>query len=144
MGRINKHIEGFKEALKKEGLKFTEQRFQLFKFLFENKGHYECEDLINRINIKDKKVSRATVYRTLDILVKYNFVRKIVLDDGIARYENKISTKHHDHMICIETGDIIEFCNDDIERIQDEVANAHGYEIVKHVHQLFVKPLNKK
>ena len=144
MGRIDKHIDDFKDALKKEGLKFTEQRLQLFKFLFENKGHYECEDLIKKINRKDRKVSRATVYRTLDILVKYNFVRKIVLDDGIARYENKISTKHHDHMICIETGDIIEFCNDDIERIQDEVAMAHGYKIVKHVHQLFVKPINKK
>ena len=47
-------------------------------------------------------------------------------------------------MICIETGDIIEFCNEDIERIQDEVAMEHGYEIVKHVHQLFVKPINKK
>ena len=144
MGRIDKHIHDFKDALKKEGLKFTDQRLQLFKFLFENKGHYECEDLIKKINRKDRKVSRATVYRTLDILVKYNFVRKIVLDDGIARYENKISTKHHDHMICIETGDIIEFCNDDIERIQDEVAMAHGYKIVKHVHQLFVKPINKK
>ena len=127
MGRIDKHIDDFKDALKKEGLKSTEQRLQLFKFLFENKGHYECEDLIKKINKKDRKVSRATVYRTLDILVKYNFVRKIVLDDGIARYENQISTKHHDHMICIETGDIIEFCNDDIERIQDEVAMAHGY-----------------
>ena len=135
MGRIDKHIEGFKEALKKEGLKFTEQRFQLFKFLFENKGHYECEDLIKRINIKDKKVSRATVYRTLDILVKYNFVRKIVLDDGIARYENKISTKHHDHMICIETGKILEFRSDEIESIQEKIAEDMGDEIVKHVHQ---------
>ena len=144
MSRIDKHIDDFKDALKKEGLKFTEQRLQLFKFLFENKGHYECEDLINRINRKDRKVSRATVYRTLDILVKYNFVRKIVLDDGIYRYENKISTKHHDHMICIETGDIIVFHNNEIEDLQDKIAERHGYKIVRHVHQLFVKPLSSK
>ena len=53
------------------------------------------------------RVSRATVYRTLDILVKYNFARKLVLDDGIARYENKLDSKHHDHMICIDTGKIV-------------------------------------
>jgi len=140
MSEIKKHIENFKSALKNEGLKFTEQRLQLFKFLYENKGHFECEELIIKINKKNQKVSRATIYRTLDILVKYNFVRKIVLDDGIARYENKISTKHHDHMICIESGNIIEFFNENIERIQDEIAEKHGYVIVKHVHQLFVKP----
>ena len=143
MSKIKKHIDNFKSALKKEGLKFTEQRLQLFKFLYENKGHFECEELIIEMNKKNQKVSRATIYRTLDILVKYNFVRKLVLDDGVARYENKISTKHHDHMICIETGDIIEFFNEDIERIQDEIAEQNGYVIVKHVHQLFVKPKNK-
>ena len=143
MSKIEKHIDNFKSALKKEGLKFTEQRLQLFKFLYENKGHFECEELIIEMNKKNQKVSRATIYRTLDILVKYNFVRKLVLDDGVARYENKISTKHHDHMICIATGDIIEFFNDDIERIQDEIAEKNGYVIVKHVHQLFVKPKNK-
>ena len=144
MSKIDEHIKNFKLALKKEGLKFTEQRFQLFKFLYKNKGHYECEELINKLNKKNQKVSRATIYRTLDILVKYNFVRKIVLDDGIARYENKISSKHHDHMICIETGDIIEFYDDDIERIQEEIAQKNGYVIVKHVHQLFVKPIKNE
>ena len=144
MSDIKIHIEKFKLALKKEGLKFTEQRFQLFKFLYKNDGHYECEDIIRKINKKNQKLSRATVYRTLDILVKYGFVRKIVLDDGVARYENKISSKHHDHMICIESGEIIEFYNDEIEKIQDEIAEKHGYVIVKHVHQLFVKPKVKK
>lgn len=139
--KMTKHLNDFKLALKNENLKFTEQRFQLFKFLYENKGHFECEELIKKINKKNQKLSRATIYRSLDILVKYNFVRKIVLDDGIARYENKISSKHHDHMICIESGDIIEFYNDDIERIQENIAKEHGYTIVKHVHQLFVKPL---
>ena len=71
MSNIKIHIEKFKLALKKEGLKFTEQRFQLVKFLYKNDGHYECEDLIRKINKKNQKLSRATVYRTLDILVKY-------------------------------------------------------------------------
>ena len=138
---MKKIINDFKAALKKERMKFTDQRYMVLKFLFDNKGHFECEDIISRLKKKNKKVSRATVYRTLDILVKYDFARKLVLDDGVARYENKIDSPHHDHMICIDTGDIIEFECDEIERLQDEIAAEKGYEIIKHVHQLFVKKL---
>ena len=138
---MKKIINDFKVALKKERMKFTDQRYMVLKFLFDNKGHFECEDIISRLKKKNKKVSRATVYRTLDILVKYDFARKLVLDDGVARYENKIDSPHHDHMICIDTGDIIEFECDEIERLQDEIAAEKGYEVIKHVHQLFVKKL---
>ena len=138
---MKKIINDFKAALKKERMKFTDQRYMVLKFLFDNKGHFECEDIISRLKKKNKKVSRATVYRTLDILVKYDFARKLVLDDGVARYENKIDSPHHDHMICIDTGDIIEFECDEIERLQDEIAAERGYEVIKHVHQLFVKKL---
>ena len=131
----SRHLHDFKDALKEEGMKFTEQRFTVLEFLYKNNGHFECEEIIEKLKNKKLKVSRATVYRTLDILVKYNFVRKLVLDDGVARYENKISTKHHDHMICIETGDIIEFISDEIENIQDKIAEKHGYKIIKHIHQ---------
>ena len=134
-------INKFKSVLKKENLKFTDQRFLIFSTLFDYEGHFDCDEIINIINKKGKRVSRATAYRTLDLLVKYNFARKMVLDDGVAKYENKISSKHHDHMIDIETNEIIEFINDDIERIQDEIASAHGYKIIKHVHQLFVKKI---
>ena len=66
----------------------------------------------------------------------------MVLDDGIARYENKLDTEHHDHMICVDTGKIIEFISPEIENIQDEIAKQKGYKIIKHVHQLFVKKIS--
>jgi len=138
-----KYISKFKEALKKENLKFTDQRYLVFKALLDNDSHLECEDVVKIINKSGKKISRATAYRTLDILVKYELARKLILDDGIARYENKLFTEHHDHMIDIETNEIIEFVDDDIEKIQTEIAKKHGYEIVKHVHQLFVKKIKK-
>ena len=141
MKKRNKYIKQFKEALKNENLKFTLQRLQVFNVLLDNKGHYECEDIMNMLLDMEIKVSRATVYRTLDILVKYDFVRKLVLDDGIAKYENKLDTSHHDHMICIETGKILEFHCDEIETLQEEIALKAGYKIVKHVHQLFVKKI---
>ena len=139
-----KYISKFKEALKKENLKFTDQRYLVFKTLLDNDSHLECEDVVRIINKSGKKISRATAYRTFDILVKYELARKLILDDGIAKYENKLFTEHHDHMIDIETNEIIEFVDDDIEKIQTEIAKKHGYEIVKHVHQLFVKKIDAK
>ena len=133
------YIRDFKEALKKESLKFTNQRYAIFKFLITKKGHYDCDQIINILKKDNIKISRATAYRTLDLLVKYNFARKMTLDDGIARYEKKIDSPHHDHMICIDTGKIIEFESDEIEKIQEDIADKKGYKIVKHIHQLFVQ-----
>ena len=136
------YVNDFKQALKNEGLKFTDQRYTIFKFLIDNNDHYDCDTLIEKLSQKNNiKVSRATAYRTLDLLVKYDFAKKMILDDGIARYENKLDYKHHDHMICIKTGKIIEFSCQEIEDHQDSIAREKGYEIVKHVHQLFVKPI---
>ena len=70
-------INDFKQALKKEGLKFTDQRYTIFKFLIDNNGHYDCDSIIKKLWKKNKvKVSRATAYRTLDLLVKYDFAKK--------------------------------------------------------------------
>ena len=139
----SKHIEKFRNALRKESLKYTKQRFLVFKTLLTNEGHFDCEDIIRLINKSGRKVSRATVYRTLDILVKYNFARKLILDDGIAKYENKFFTEHHDHMIDIGSNKIIEFYSEELEQLQDDIAKEYGYEIVKHIHQLFVKKIKK-
>ena len=140
----NSYILDFKQALKKENLKFTSQRYAIFKFLVSNNGHYDCDEIIDKLKSNEIKVSKATAYRTLDLLVQYNFARKMILDDGIARYENKINSPHHDHMICIDSGKIIEFHSSDIEDIQEQIAKKHGYKIVKHVHQLFVKKIDAK
>ena len=94
-----------------------------------------------KFKTKGNNVSRATLYRTMDILVKYSFIRKLDIGDGRIRYERKIGTSHHDHMICIDTGDIIGFCSDEIENLQNEIAEKHGYKLIRHVHQLFVKKI---
>lgn len=138
----NSYINSFKEALKKENLKFTNQRYSILQFLTKNDGHYDCDAIIGYLKKNKIKVSKATAYRTLDLLVKYDFCRKMVLDDGIARYENKLDATHHDHMICIDTGKIIEFMSPEIEKIQDDIAKDKGYKIIKHVHQLFVKKIS--
>ena len=134
----------FIDALKSENIKLTPQREAVFTNIMGSDEHRECDDIYNSLLKSGITVSKATIYRTLDILVEYNLARKLVIGDGKAKYEKKIGKPHHDHMICIETGDIIEFDNDQIEQLQEEEAKKRGYEIIKHVHQLFVRPIKKK
>ena len=129
------------EALKKEGLRFTEQRKFIWDEITSSNDHREAEDIFLSLRKKNINVSRATVYRTIDVLVKNNLVRKLDIGDAPSKYENKIDSHHHDHMICLETGDIIEFYNEELENLQDEIAKKHGYKVIRHVHQLFVKPI---
>ncbi len=142
------YINKLKDILKKEGLRYTKQRQQVWDEIRSSSEHRDAEEIYIEINKASKskpgeKVSRATVYRTIDVLVKNNLVRKMELGDGRALYEHKIDEEHHDHIICVETGKIIEFFNEELEKIQEDIVREHGYELVRHVHQLFVKPIKK-
>ena len=105
--------------------------------------HVSAEELYNQVILTDPKVGLATVYWTLALLTRSGLASDLDFGDGQKRYEHKYMHSHHDHMICVETGKIIEFVDDRIERIQDEIAEKKGYKIIKHVHQLFVKPVKK-
>jgi len=131
----------FEQALKSENIKLTPQRQAIFSNIMDFEGHRECDDIYDSLLADDITISKATIYRTLDILVKYDLIRKLVIGDGKAKYEPKIGKPHHDHMICIETGEIIEFDNAEIEKLQELEAEKRGYKVIKHVHQLFVKPI---
>ena len=138
------HINQLKNILKTEGLRYTKQRQQVWDEIRISSEHRDAEEIYIAINKNNAlKVSRATVYRTIDVLVKNNLVRKMELGDGRALYEHKIDDGHHDHIICVETGKIIEFYNEDLEILQENIVKKHGYELVRHVHQLFVKPIKK-
>ena len=133
----NKLLSDFKDVLRKEGLKITPQRIAVLEEIIKNKGHRESEDVYMAIKTRKTHVSRATVYRTLDILVQNGFARKLNLGDGRARYEPKIDSPHHDHMICNNCGKIIEFVNDEIEKMQEEITKQHQFKLQQHIHQLF-------
>lgn len=137
-------IDILKKVLKREGLRYTQQRQIIWDEIRNSSKHRDAEEIYLIIKKKNKiKVSRATVYRTIDVLVKNNLVRKMELGDGRALYEHKFEEEHHDHMICVETGKITEFYNEKLEELQEEIVKDQGYELVRHVHQLFVKPLKK-
>ena len=129
------------QILKSEGLRYTEQRKAIWDEIRNSNEHRDAEDIYLKLKSNGVSVSRATVYRTIDVLVKNRLVRKMDVGEGRSLFEPRLDDKHHDHMICIDTGNIIEFYNEELENLQDKIAKENGYEVVRHVHQLFVKKI---
>ena len=124
------------------GLRLTEQRKVIVRLLeetiFDTKFHPDVDEIYNRAIKIDKKISVATVYRTVKLLEENGIIDKHEFKAGKARYE--VSTEnHHDHLIDINTGDIIEFIDDDIEKLKKKIANKHGYELIDHRLELYCK-----
>ena len=131
--------ENLTEILKKEGLRYTLQRQSVWDEIKRSQEHRDADDIYQSLRGENISVSRATVYRTIEVLVKNKMVRKMDLGDGRSLYEPKLDNEHHDHMICVDSGKIIEFFDEELELLQDKIAKKYGYKVVRHVHQLFVK-----
>ena len=129
------------QVLKKEGLRYTLQRQAVWDEIRQKTEHRGVEDIYQQLRKNNINVSRATLYRTIDVLVKNKMVRKMDVGEGKSLYEPRLDDDHHDHMICVDTGKIIEFYDEELETLQETIAKKHGYKIVRHVHQLFVKKI---
>ena len=125
-------------ALKKEGLRYTNQRQAVWDEIKSNDEHRDAEQIYSALRKNNLNVSRATVYRTIDVLYKNNLIRKIELGDSPSKYENKVNSDHHDHIICVQCGRIDEFVDDKIESQQDKIIDKLGFKMIRHIHQLFV------
>ena len=135
--------EVLEKYISQHNLKVTRQRRVVLKTFLGCKDHVSAEELYRAVTQKEPKIGLATVYRTLALLIQSGLASELDFGDGQKRYEQNFQNLHHDHMICIKTGRIIEFVDDRIEKIQDDIARKKGYKIIKHVHQLFVTPLNE-
>jgi len=129
------------EILRSEGLRYTVQRQAVWDEIRKSDEHRDAEDIYLKLKSNDIRVSRATVYRTMDVLVKNKLVRKMDVGEGRSLFEPRLDNRHHDHMICMDTGDIIEFYDEELENLQEKIAAKYGYKVIRHVHQLFVKPI---
>jgi len=134
-------LETLKSVLKKERLRLTDQRIAIWNQVRNSKKHMDVEEIFSLLKSKKQLVSRATIYRTLDVLVKNRLIRKMDVGDGYSLYEPRLDNDHHDHMICEDTGDIIEFFSEELELLQEKIAREHGYKVIRHTHQLFVKKI---
>ena len=129
--------ERFKRYVYAHNGKVTNERLALLRALYENDGHFSVDQLLELMQQQSFRISRATVYRTLDLLVNSGLIRKLIIEGQDTRYESSLTSGHHDHIICIDCHKITEFFSPSLEQIQDEILEQHRFKHIKHVHQLY-------
>ena len=127
----------------KNGVRLTEQRKLVAKLMSESEDHPDVDELHKRISKVDSKISIATVYRTVKLFEESGIVAKHDFKGNKSRYE-QAPEEHHDHLIDINTGEIIEFVNEDIEKLQKEVAEKLGYKLADHRLELYGSKIKNK
>ena len=126
----------------KQGVRLTEQRKLVAKIMSESKDHPDVDELHKRVSKLDSKISIATVYRTVKLFEEAGILAKHDFKGTKARYE-QATQEHHDHLIDINTGAITEFVNEDIEKLQKQVAEKLGYKLVDHRLELYGSKIKK-
>jgi len=126
----------FSEFLARNRLRLTQERRTILDEMLQIHGHFDADSLLVHFRRKGRTVSRATLYRTLARLVEAGLVHKIEMAEGQAQYEVIFGRHHHDHMICLECGRIVEFESRDIERLQEEICHRKGFRMTGHMHQI--------
>jgi Fur family ferric uptake transcriptional regulator len=134
------HPETLEEQCAKKGMRMTDQRRVIAQVMEGADDHPDVEELYRRASAIDGRISLSTVYRTLNLFEEAGLVTKHDFRDGRARFE-PIPDEHHDHLIDIRTGKVIEFRNEEIEAIQDLIAKRLGYRLVDHRLELYAVPL---
>ncbi|MBI4831638.1 MAG: transcriptional repressor [Candidatus Lindowbacteria bacterium] len=132
-----KEHELFRNFLGEKQLKLTPQRRAILDIVFETHRHFDAEELVEIIRQRQKRISRATVYRTLDLLVRAGLVAAMELGETRKVYEHVTGHKHHDHMICTKCGRAIEFDDGFIELLQQKVCERLNFEAETHSLRIF-------
>jgi Fur family ferric uptake transcriptional regulator len=127
---LNQHME-------KRGLRSTDQRRLIVETFFQAPNHISIEELLAEVRAKDARVGYATVYRTLKLLTECGVAFERKFGDGLTRYELADEASHHDHLICVECGKIIEFEEPKIEELQEKIAARHGFLLTSHKHEMY-------
>jgi Fur family ferric uptake transcriptional regulator len=137
-GLHNRDIEALCAA---KGMRMTGQRRTIARVLAESEDHPDVEELYRRCSAIDQQISISTVYRTVKLFEDAGIIERHDFRDGRARYEQSPDT-HHDHLINLRTGEVIEFRNEEIERLQTEIARKLGYRLVDHRLELYAVPID--
>ena len=127
----------FTEFLRKNDLKFTPERITVLDEIRKTDQHFEPDSLLIGLKSKKLKISRATIYRTLELLVQSGLVKKNIFADGSSLYEKNFGISAHDHFVCVHCGLIIEFFDTDLVKIHNRLATKHNLAIQKHSHQIY-------
>lgn len=132
--RVEREFERF---IRGKGLKLTSQRRRILKRVFATNRHFTADEIHEVFRRGQGDVSRATVYRTLSLLVEGGFLDMLELGGDTKRYEHILGREHHDHLMCARCGAVVEFQEPRIEALQEEVATRHGFKIASHSLRIF-------
>ena len=141
-------MSSIEEKCKKKGVRLTDQRKIIARIMTESKttygskDHPDVDELHKRVSIVDNKISIATVYRTVKLLEESGIIERHDFKEGKSRYEPS-TEEHHDHLIDINSGEIIEFVDKDIEELQNKIAQKLGYKLVDHKLELYGSKIKK-
>jgi Fur family ferric uptake transcriptional regulator len=127
------------DYMQRHGLRSTEQRRVVTELFFASDGHLSIEDLLEKVRVEEPGIGYATVYRTLKLLKDCGLAFERHFGDGVSRYEVAWEDEHHDHLICVECQKIVEFEDEEIERLQRAVAEKHGFKLVRHKLELYAE-----
>jgi Fur family ferric uptake transcriptional regulator len=130
-------LERFVNHLKRHGLKMTRERRLILREIFSSDEHFEAEDLLMRFRTRREKVSRATIYRTFDLLNRAGLIKKSDFGENHYHYERSTGEDHHDHMICRRCGKVIEFSHPELEKLKEKICREQGFEMSSHSLQIF-------
>ena len=130
------------DRLEAKGLRMTDQRRVIAEVLDESQDHPDVEELHARATARDERISLATVYRTVKLFEEAGLLDKLEFGDGRARYEDA-EREHHDHLIDMKSGEVIEFVDPEIEALQEKIAERLGYRLMGHKLELYGIPISK-
>jgi len=134
---LKPELQVFIDYLQANKLKRTPHRDLILETFLENEGHRSVEDIYHAVKAIDPRIGYTTVYRMMKLMIRCGLAREIELADGITRYEHLFNHEHHDHLICMECGNSIEFYNPEIEALQDSASAQLGFKVLDHKLQIY-------
>lgn len=142
--RNEKAAEVFRSFLKRGKNRITPERFEVLDAALEHDGHFGADDLFIQLKNVHSKVSRATVYNTLELLAQCELLSKRNFGDNLNRYESNYKRQTHDHLICVDCGKIVEFSDPRLNKLPLELSEKLGYELDSYSFNIFARCKNKK
>jgi Fur family ferric uptake transcriptional regulator len=130
-------LKSFEEFLRSREMKNSRPRAVVVKEALNTQGHFTADDLWIKAQKRERRISRATVYRTLQLLTQSRLIEPRDFEQGKLYYEQMVGHNHHDHLICLECGKITEFENQEIEELQEKVARKYSFAITSHSHKMY-------
>ncbi len=134
---MEKELDTVEKYLREHDFKLTNQRRRIIETVFSSHDHFTADDLHDILRDKGESISKATIYRTLSLLCESGLVESRDFGRGQLYYEHVLGHEHHDHLICVACGKVVEFRNADLEKLQEKISKARGFRIESHSLRIF-------